>query len=113
MSSKKDLSKKLIDDSAKSLVVQKEITDRANQTLGEVKKDLNKLSHVNEKQNQLLDELLEMVVSKKTENKELDFDELKAKADQTHLIVRHYYILDNLYVSYNEYSKRFYKMSNE
>src|SRR5699024_10559567 len=71
------------------------------------------LSHVNEKQNQLLDELLEMVESKKTENKELDFDELKAKADQTHLNVRHYDKLDTLLVSDDESWERFMEKTTE
>src|SRR5699024_976768 len=113
MSSKKDLSKKLIDDSAKSLVVQKEITDRANQTLGEVRKDINKLSHVIEKQNQLLDELLEMIESKKTKNKAIDLYEIKDKANQTHLNATHYDKLDTLLVSDDKSWERFIEKTTE
>ena len=112
MKNKKHLSKELLENSSKSLVVQKEITDKANQTLGEVKKDLNKLTHANETQSQLLDEMLNMVESNKTENKEFNLDELKITAKRTHMNIKQYEKLDILHVSDDDSWETFMEKTN-
>lgn len=108
MKKKKQLPKELIEDSAKSLVVQQDMTDKANKVLGEVKRDLDQLGKVNDAQNEILDELLEMIESSNHETQKFD-----NSSDLTKLNVSNYEEIDTIKVSENESWEAFIGKTND
>lgn len=99
MKKKKQIPKEFIEESAKSLVVQKDITDRANKVLGEVKRDLDQLGKVNDAQDEVLDELLRMIESSPNETQQQKLDN---SSKLTKLNVSNYKEIDTIKVSDND-----------